>query len=162
MIVEVEAYAGARDPASHAFRGQTARNATMFGPAGHAYVYFTYGNHWMMNVSCRPVGEAGGILIRAAVPLDGLAEMEARRGNPKSVRDLLSGPGKLCQAFAIDRSHDGTDLLEAGSPVTLARGERLPFVTGKRVGLATGKGDETRWRFCAADHLKWCSRPLPG
>lgn len=160
LIVEVEAYGGTnQDPASHAFRGQTPRNAAMFGPAGHAYVYFTYGNHWMLNVSCRPIGEAGAILIRAAMPVSGIEEMYCQRPAAKSANDLLSGPGKLCQAFGIDRSLDGCDLFAGNPELSIEIGQPLPFVTGPRVGIAVGKGHETRWRFCTTDYLEWCSRP---
>jgi DNA-3-methyladenine glycosylase len=159
-LVEVEAYEPG-DPASHGFRRETPRNATMFGPPGRLYVYFTYGNHWMMNVVTRAAGEASAVLLRAAEPLDGLQEMAARRGRSRAV-DLCSGPGKLCQAFGVDRSHDGEDLvrsrvvwLEAGDPVA-----HDTVTAGIRVGITTGL--EREWRFfVAADPFVSRGRPGP-
>ncbi|MDQ4068365.1 MAG: DNA-3-methyladenine glycosylase, partial [Actinomycetota bacterium] len=111
-IVEVEAYAGGADPASHAFRGRTARNATMFGPPGHLYVYLSYGMHYCANVVCGEDGEASAVLLRALTPVGGLEEMRAARGPAARLdRDLCSGPGKLCQALGLDRSFDGADLV---------------------------------------------------
>ena len=107
-IVEVEAYDQA-DPASHSHRGQTARNAVMFGPAGHLYVYFTYGMHFCCNISTGAVGHGAGVLIRAVEPLEGIAAMTARR-NGAPLRDLARGPGRLTRAFGIGQSLDGHDL----------------------------------------------------
>lgn len=151
-IVEVEAYAGAADPASHAFRGRTARNATMFGPPGHLYVYFSYGMHFCANVVCGPEGEASAVLLRGLTPVAGVEEMRAARG-PAARRDqdLCSGPGKLCQALGIDRSFDGADLVtgdrglvvvDDGTPPPPA-----PTVSG-RVGLSVAA--EVPWRFYVA------------
>ena len=144
-IVETEAYEPG-DPASHGYRRMSARNATMFGPPGRLYVYFTYGNHWMMNVVTRPAGEPSAVLLRAARPLEGAPEMARRRGRTREV-DLCSGPGKLCQAFGIDRDQDGEDLvggrvvwLEAGTPRPAA-----DVVAGVRVGISAGLDRE--WRF---------------
>jgi DNA-3-methyladenine glycosylase len=148
-IVEVEAYAGAADPASHAFRGRTARNATMFGPPGRLYMYFTYGMHFCANVVCGDDGEASAVLLRGLTPLAGLDEMRAARGPAARLdRDLCSGPGKLCQALGLDRSFDGADL------VTGDRGVRLvddgtpppeqPGVSG-RVGLSVAA--DVPWRY---------------
>ncbi|MEO8476398.1 MAG: DNA-3-methyladenine glycosylase [Actinomycetota bacterium] len=144
-IVETEAYEPG-DPASHGFRGPTPRNASMFGPPGHLYVYFTYGHHWMTNVVTRPRGQGSAVLLRALEPLEGLDAMASARGRDR-VRDLCSGPGKLAQALGVDRSHDGEDLvrgtaiwLEAGEPVDLERIE-----TGGRVGVSVGV--EAPWRF---------------
>jgi DNA-3-methyladenine glycosylase len=119
-IVEVEAYLGAEDPAAHAAAGNTARTAVLFGPPGHAYVYFIYGNHYCLNVSCEPEGRAGSILIRALEPLSGIAEMAQARGTEihgaKDLLKLTSGPGRLAQAFAITRARDnGCDLTSAAS-----------------------------------------------
>jgi DNA-3-methyladenine glycosylase len=125
-IVEVEAYLGPHcktpDPAAHSYRGLTARNKVMFGPAGHAYVYFIYGMYDCMNVTCEPIGRAGCILIRALEPLTGFKQMARNRGLTSEVapRELTSGPGRLCQALGITRSaHNGLDLLDPKSPLQL-------------------------------------------
>ena len=112
-IVEVEAYLGEEDPAAHAFAGRTLRNSVLFGPPGRAYIYFIYGMHYCLNVSCEPDGQAGSVLIRALEPLAGLEEMARLRTLPHGAapRLLASGPGRLCQAFAITRKeHNGVDL----------------------------------------------------
>jgi DNA-3-methyladenine glycosylase len=122
-IVEVEAYLGADDAAAHAAAGRTLRNSVLFGPPGHAYVYFIYGVHYCLNISCMPEGEAGCVLIRALEPVVGMAEMAKARGleslDPNSHRDLrklLSGPGKLCEALSITRPRDnGKDMLSLRS-----------------------------------------------
>jgi DNA-3-methyladenine glycosylase len=119
-IVEVEAYLGEEDPAAHAAAGNTARTAVLFGPPGHAYVYFIYGNHYCLNVSCEPEGSAGGVLFRALEPLSGVEEMARVRGieiqGPQDVINLTNGPGKLCEAFAITRGRDnGCDLTSTAS-----------------------------------------------
>ncbi len=123
-IVEVEAYLGASDPAAHAFAGKTARNAVLFGPPGHAYVYFIYGMYFCLNVACQPAGKAGCVLIRALQPISGFPTMARRRNLPANThpRLLASGPGRLCQAFAITRAeHNGLDLTQAASVLTLAQ-----------------------------------------
>lgn len=114
-IVEVEAYLGEQDPAAHAAAGRTLRNSVLFGPPGHAYVYFIYGNHYCLNVSCEPEGRAGSVLFRALEPLSGVEEMARSRGielrGPKDWRKLTSGPGRLSEAFGITRARDnGCDL----------------------------------------------------
>jgi len=109
-IVEVEAYLGKDDPAAHSAAGRTLRNSVLFGPPGHAYIYFIYGNHYCLNVSCEPAGQAGGVLFRALEPLTGMEEMAQARGielhGPKDLRQLTSGPGRLCEAFGITRTRD--------------------------------------------------------
>jgi DNA-3-methyladenine glycosylase len=147
-IVEVEAYAGSQDPASHAFRGPTARNATMFGPPGHLYVYFTYGMHWCANVVCGTDGIASAVLLRAAAPLTGLDTMRHRRGSSRLDRELCAGPARLTQAFAITGRDDGTDLTR-GSIRLLDDGVPPPTRPGRsvRVGLREGRGDRDRWRW---------------
>ncbi len=119
-IVEVEAYLGEQDPAAHAAAGRTLRNAVIFGPPGHAYVYFIYGNHYCLNVSCEPEGQAGCVLLRALEPLEGVDEMaHARQLEMRNLKDhvrLTSGPGRLCEAFGITRSADnGRDLTSPNS-----------------------------------------------
>src|SRR5439155_24881286 len=119
-IVEVEAYCGSIDAGSHAYRGLTKRNATMFGPAGGLYVYFTYGMHWCANAVCGDVGEGVAVLRRAAQPLRGPDVMRARRGaGARRDRDLLTGPAKLCQAFAMDPALDGADLVPNDRGMTI-------------------------------------------
>lgn len=120
-IVEVEAYFGKDDPAAHSAAGKTARNAVLFGPPGHAYVYFIYGMHSCVNVSCEPEGQAGCVLIRALEPLSGLDTMARLRGlSPAKPKMLASGPGRLCQALAITRAtHNGLDLTDTASELQI-------------------------------------------
>ncbi|NES13540.1 MULTISPECIES: DNA-3-methyladenine glycosylase [Micromonospora] len=151
-ITEVEAYAGtAGDPASHAHRGRTARNAVMFGPAGHAYVYFTYGMHWCVNVVTGPDGEASAVLLRAGEVVEGLDLARARRPAVRRDVDLARGPARLCAALGIDRSVYGADLLGEG-PVRLrppaAAVSEAAVTAGPRVGV-TGAHD-VPWRFWLA------------
>jgi len=149
-IVEVEAYAGQEDPAAHSFRGQTLRNATMFGPPGHLYVYFTYGMHWGSNAVC---GNGMGVLLRAAEPLKGVDLMRACRVAAKRDRDLASGPGKLSQAFGITRELDGADLVLADRGVAIVSdGTRPPRkpVVGPRIGIS--KAMDFPWRWHVPDH----------
>lgn len=146
-IVETEAYAE-DDPASHAFRGPTARNSTMFGPPGHLYVYFVYGMHFCMNVVSGEVGVGTAVLLRAAEPIEGLREMRARRGRER-VRELCSGPARLCQALGIDRSLDGTDLV-GGSDVWIEEGSPVrpdAIATGPRVGIRVGVEHDRRYQI---------------
>jgi DNA-3-methyladenine glycosylase len=143
LLTEVEAYAGAADPGSHAFRGRTARNATMFGPAGHLYVYFTYGMHFCANVVCGPEGLASGCLLRAGEVVDGLELARSRRLGA-SDRDLARGPARLTRALDLGREHDGADL--SLGPVRLELGEPVGDIsTGPRVGLRGAP--ERPWRF---------------
>jgi len=148
-LTETEAYAGMLDPASHAYRGPTARNAVMFGPAGFSYVYFTYGMHWCMNVVCGPDGEASAVLLRAGEVVRGLRAARDRRPSARVDADLARGPARLCAALGITGEHYGVDLLAAGSPVRLHR-PTAPVVdeeisVGPRVGV-TGAHD-VPWRF---------------
>jgi DNA-3-methyladenine glycosylase len=141
-IVEVEAY-GPDDPASHAFRGETPRNAVMFGPPGHLYVYFTYGMHHCMNVVTGGVAEGSAVLLRAAQPLEGVEEMALRRGREGSL-DLCSGPGRLAQALGIDRRDDGVDMV-AGDGLWVEVGSRAePVAMGNRVGV---REMDRLWRY---------------
>ncbi len=146
-IVETEAYRGVLDPGSHTFRGRTNRNATMFGPGGHLYVYFTYGMHWCANAVCGEDGDGTAVLLRAAAPLDGIDVMRATRGVSRDV-DLCNGPAKLCQAFGIERAFDGADLVVADRGIWLADdGTRPPRRPGNstRVGLTQGREHPWRW-----------------
>ena len=125
-IVEVEAYFGEADPASHSFPGKTARNAILFGPPGHAYVYFIYGMHFCLNVSCEPDGRAGGVLFRALEPVCGVEAMAKARGLPvsptgaRALANLTSGPGRLCQAFGVTRVRDnGADFTASESELQI-------------------------------------------
>jgi DNA-3-methyladenine glycosylase len=159
-IVEVEAYRGADDAASHAYRGRTARNATMFGPAGHLYVYFTYGMHFCANVVCNEPGVAGAVLLRALEPLRGLDAMIERRAASRGAappsaaalgRWLCAGPARLCQALGVDRSLDGADLVTGDQGVRLLDEGSPPVkvASGPRVGLSARVGDayDLPWRF---------------
>lgn len=155
-IIEVEAYAGEQDPASHAYRGRTTRNTTMFGPAGHLYVYFSYGVHWCANVVGGTEGTAQAVLLRALEPVGGLEAMRAARWRSQRRqvdRDLCRGPGRLCQAMGIDRALDGTDLLDASGPLWLAddgtRHPAKPLVT-RRIGISAAQ--ERLWRFALSGH----------
>lgn len=150
-IVEVEAYRAGEDPGSHAYRGRTPRNASMFAAPGTLYVYFSYGNHWCMNAVCGPGEQAHAVLLRAAAPVRGLDVMRARRQRAPRDRDLCAGPGRLGQAFAVDRSHDGTSLVR-GPLRIVDDGTPPPVRAGisARIGLASGKGHEEPWRFYVA------------
>jgi DNA-3-methyladenine glycosylase len=147
-IVEVEAYRGADDPGSHAYRRQTPRNATMFGPPGRLYVYFSYGNHWCMNAVCGPGAQPHAVLLRAAAPLAGLDAMHERRVAARRDRDLCAGPGRLGQAFGVDRSLDGADLVR-GELRIVDDGVAPPArpEVSRRIGLGTDKGEELAYRF---------------
>jgi DNA-3-methyladenine glycosylase len=154
-IVEVEAY-DHEDPAAHGYGNRrTERNASMFLPGGHAYVYRSYGIHWCLNVVCCEAGVAGAVLIRALEPLRGLDEMRARRGldDPRS---LCSGPGKLCQALAVTRAHDG--LAFDRPPFELVpRAEPVEIVRGPRIGIT--KAVDLPWRYGLAGS-RFVSRPF--
>ena len=152
-IVEVEAYDGANDPASHAYRGPTSRNRTMFGAPGHLYVYFTYGMHWCANAVCGAEGEGTAVLIRALAPTLGIEEMRAARPAARRDRDLCSGPAKLCQALGITGDDDGCDLV-AGGPDPGQNGIRIlddgtppPAEPGRSVRIGLSAGAEHPWRW---------------
>jgi DNA-3-methyladenine glycosylase len=150
-IVEVEAYKGALDAASHAYRGETPRTSVMFGPPGHLYVYFTYGMHWCANVVCGPDGQAGAVLVRALAPVRGLAEMRRARLAARRDRDLCNGPAKLCQALGITGADNGTDLLAARARVRLVDEGTPPPESpaqGRRIGIRVAT--EEPWRFWVA------------
>jgi DNA-3-methyladenine glycosylase len=147
-LVEVEAYTGATDPGSHAYRGETPRNTTMFGRPGSLYVYLSYGMHWCANAVCGPGSAPHAVLLRAAAPLAGIEVMRERRVKARRDVDLARGPGSLGQAFGFDRSYDGVDLtrgpvriVDDGTPPPDAPGVSV------RVGLGAGKGDELPYRF---------------
>jgi DNA-3-methyladenine glycosylase len=147
-IVEVEAYRGPEDPASHAYRGKTARNAAMFGPPGRLYVYFTYGMHWCANVVCGPESVAGAVLLRAGAPVAGSEAMWADRPAARRERDLCSGPAKLCQALGLTGAFDGADLLAGDLGVRLCSDGTEPPATpgaGPRIGISAAAHEPWRW-----------------
>ncbi len=147
-IVEVEAYRGLDDPASHAFRGPTPRNAPMFGEPGHAYIYFTYGNHYCLNITTQEVGTPGAVLIRAMQPLEGLREMRRLRPNVLD-SNLTNGPGKLTRALGIDKSLNELDMTKRGE-LFVTDSDEATFDVAKsaRVGISQGRG--RLWRFYVA------------
>jgi DNA-3-methyladenine glycosylase len=157
-LTEVEAYLGESDPASHAFHGRTARNAVMYGPPGYAYVYFTYGMHFCVNLVCQPEGHASAVLLRAGQVVDGVALAAARRASrrrsgavPRDT-DLARGPAVLCEALDIDRSQNGADVCTPGSPLRmLAPVSPVPaagIAAGPRVGVS--RAADIAWRFWIA------------
>ena len=163
-IVETEAYVGEIDPAAHAYRGKTVRNATMFGPPGHLYVYFIYGMHWCINPVCADEGVGNAVLIRAVAPLVGLGEMRDRRPRARREVDLCNGPGKLAQAFGITRADDGADLTEPGvAGITIVDdGVAPPDDPGRspRIGLSVAADLPWRW-FVRDDPNVSQTRPGP-
>jgi DNA-3-methyladenine glycosylase len=146
IIVETEAYRGGGDPASHAFRGRTPRNEVMFGPAGCAYVYFTMGMHFCLNVTTEGEGTPGAVLLRAVEPVEGIEKMKEKRG-VEDVRRLASGPGNLTRALGIDGRLNGEDMV-LSSRLFLEQGEAVEEIgVSPRVGVSTGR--TYMWRFYA-------------
>lgn len=155
-IVEVEAYVGQDDPACHAARGRTKRNAVMFGPAGYSYVYFIYGMYYCLNVVTEQEGFAAAVLIRAAEPLDGESLM--RESSPKLKRDkLLAGPGRLCRSMRITREHNGLDLLGTALYFEDRAADPTQVVRTPRIGIRVGT--RRNWRFCDPESSA-LSRPI--
>lgn len=156
-LTEVEAYAGEQDPGSHAFRGRTRRTEVMFGPAGHLYVYFSYGMHWCCNVVCGQDGRASAVLLRAGEVLSGCEDARRRRDagrrTPSTDRDLARGPARLAQALGLTGEHNGLDLLAPEGAARMLVPERRPgardVATGPRVGVSGegGEGSRYPWRF---------------
>jgi DNA-3-methyladenine glycosylase len=143
-LVEVEAYRGSDDPASHAYRGETKRAVIMFGEAGHAYVYFIFGFHYCLNITTEGRGQPGAVLIRAVEPLEGIEEMERRRG-VQDLANLTNGPGKLTKALGIDLRLNGEDVVESKELFLTAGRGRDVVVASPRIGVSSGKA--TLWRF---------------
>ena len=147
-IVETEAYCGSLDPAAHTYRGKTARNATMFGPAGHLYVYFSYGMHWCCNTVCGEVGDGIAVLLRALAPLSGLETMRVARPKAHRDRDLCSGPARLTQAMGISGVHDGIDLVTGNGGFRIVDDgtppPAEPVATG-RIGISRAVDETWRW-----------------
>jgi DNA-3-methyladenine glycosylase len=147
-LVEVEAYRGADDPASHSFRGPTPRNTVMFGPAGHLYVYFVYGMHFCANISCLDEGAAGAVLLRAGEVVSDLDVARRRRPTSRRDHELARGPARLASLLGLDRSHNGVDVTDGASPVRVLAQPPVPPAlvrTGPRVGVAAAH--ELPWRF---------------
>src|SRR4051794_8947363 len=147
-LTEVEAYAGGRDPASHAFRGPTPRNSVMFGPGGHAYVYFTYGMHFCMNLGCGPQGQASPVLLRAGGGGEGVEAARARRPGARD-HALAGGPARLTTSLGIDRAFNGADVTRRDSALRVVRGEQVVLDDdvrrGPRVGVSSAA--ELPWRM---------------
>ncbi len=159
-IVENEAYLGSGDPAAHAAAGRTARNFVLFGPPGRAYVYFIYGNHYCLNISCLPEGQAGCILVRALQPLAGLERMARNRGvdlrelhSPARLRLLASGPGRLCEAFEITRAEDnGRDLTSPASGLWIGDDRHHPRNIGASPRIGITKAGDLPLRYFLRDN----------
>jgi DNA-3-methyladenine glycosylase len=165
-IVEVEAYLGENDPAAHAAAGNTARTSFLFGPPGYAYVYFIYGNHYCLNVSCERVGKAGSVLFRALEPLEGIAQMARARGillqGPRDLPKLTAGPGRLAEAFGITRSRDnGCDLTSPASGLWIGedgfRAKRIQITP--RIGIT--KAADQPLRYALAGNACVSGRKMP-
>lgn len=159
-IVEVEAYAGDEDPAAHSFKGMTPRTATMFGEAGHLYVYFSYGMHWGANAVCGEIGQGWGVLLRALAPLAGLELIRAARPAVRRDRELASGPGRLSQAMGISKALDGADLVRDDHGIRIVSDGTPPPrgpVVGPRIGIS--RAVEFPWRWHVADEPNVSVRP---
>jgi DNA-3-methyladenine glycosylase len=159
--VEVEAYLGELDPASHAWRGRTPRNSAMFLAGGHLYVYFTYGMHYCANVVTEAEGRGRAVLLRALEPAEGVELMRRRRrrgGMGAASEDLTNGPARLCGAMGISRRDNGRDLCTSGLYIArdIAAGRREPVITATRIGITRAR--HHRWRFLLKDN-PWVSRP---
>lgn len=151
-IVETEAYCGFKDKASHAFRGMTPRNKAMFGPAGYWYVYFVYGNHYCLNLVTGKEGYPAAILIRALEPVEGIDLMKQNRRKDK-LKDLCSGPGKLCQALQINKELNGTKSFGRNCRLWIEEGKTPPAVKAKRIGVDyAGRWADKKWRFYIKDN----------
>jgi len=143
-IVEVEAYRGSDDPASHSYRGMTKRNVLMFGDPGHVYVYFSYGNHWCLNITTEGKGKPGAVLLRALEPLEGIREMEKRRGTTEA-KNLTSGPGKLTKALGIDGTMNGEDVVTSKRLYVLEGEAPADVAASSRIGISVGV--KQQWRY---------------
>lgn len=151
IIVETEAYRGSDDPGCHAYGKARMRNMSLFGPPGHAYVYLSYGVHWMLNVTALDEGEAAGVLIRALrpEPLESFS------------RDALRGPGRLARTLGVSPALNECDLLAPGAEVRIQAGPPLVHISvGPRIGLSPGKGEAIPWRYASTADLAWVSRPV--
>ncbi|HEU0089671.1 MAG TPA: DNA-3-methyladenine glycosylase [Pseudonocardiaceae bacterium] len=147
-LVELEAYRGADDPAAHSYRGRTARNAVMFGPPGHLYVYFIYGLHFCANISCLPEGQPGAVLLRAAEVVSDVEVARSYRPTARTDAELACGPARLATLLGLRREHNGLDLTDPTSPVRLLPGVPVPaelVCTGPRVGVSAAQ--DRPWRF---------------
>jgi DNA-3-methyladenine glycosylase len=161
IIVEAEAYGGNRDPASHAFRGETPRNSVMFGEAGHAYVYFTYGAHYCLNFVTSPkIGKASAVLIRAVEPVSGIQAMASRR-KTTVLTQLASGPGKLTQALEIDKLLNGIDVTLPHSPIRVESGvPEVKVAASRRIGINVAV--QRKWRFYCSNSQYVSRQPSRG
>ena len=158
QIVETEAYTW-DDPGCHAYQKVRMKNMAMYGEPGTAYVYFTYGNHWMVNVVADESGRPGAVLIRAAKPLSSIGQFRANRPLIAKDHDLLAGPGRLTKAFGIDGRHNEIDLLSPLSELHIRTTDVKPEIgISCRIGIAPGKGDELLRRYVDLNHLEWATR----
>lgn len=166
-IVEVEAYCGADDPGSHAYRGPTARNVVMFGPPGRLYVYRSYGVHWCANAVCGPEGVGEAVLIRALAPVAGVEAMRSARERGQlhrlADRDLCRGPGRLCEALGITVAHNGADLVTGDRGIAIVDDATPPPSPGISVRIGLTKGAEHPWRFFVPNdrHVSHSATPQP-